>query len=277
VSFTIAVSNQLKQILTTATLEQYSLSTLRCVVSSSSVLPIETKNALMGLLQCELHECYGTSEIAIATNIKLGQIAKNTSVGFPIPDVEVVILDEQMNQCALEQAGEIACRTPMAFTGYYKQPSLTSLSFQNGFFLTGDIGKKSADGSIQYLGRKKDLIITGGINVYPSDIEDVITRFSSVDECAAFPVADEVLGEVVAVGLVVRERQSFNAKKLSIELLHLLSAYQIPRKYYFLENLPKTPLGKIEKYKLKALTLDIEQNKPEDVISINFRLPNNEY
>ena len=253
VSFTIAVSSQLKQIVTL--LQQPDapvLPSLRCLVSSSALLESEIKAQLVGHLQCDFHECYGASEIAIASNLHGSASHKLNSVGTAAPTVDIVILDERAQLLPAGQAGEIACKTSMLFGGYYKRPELTAEAMWGEYFRTGDIGKLDQDGYLYYLGRKKDLIICGGINVYPMDIESVLSEVPGVVESAAFALPDAALGEVVAVALVVQASAQFDLKRAKYLCAKRLADYQQPRKWYLVTEIPKNSLGKVMKYQLVA-------------------------
>lgn len=252
VSFTIAVSSQLRQIA-----EQLAaggaprLDSLRCVVSSSALLEPQLKADLLDRLHCEFHECYGTSEIAIATN--LGPAAarrKLQSVGTAAPGVDVRILRDDGQPAAPGEPGEIVCRTPMAFGGYYKRPELTRQAMWGEYFRTGDAGKLDAEGFLYFLGRQKDIIITGGINVYPADIEAVIKQHPAVRECAAFALPDERLGEVVAVAIVPVAPGPVDQRALRFLCARQLADFQQPRRYFVLDQLPKNAMGKLVKREL---------------------------
>lgn len=250
VSFTIAVSSQLKQIIRELKSENYSLSSLRCLVSSSERLDTELKRELCNYLDCEFHECYGTSEIAIATNLTSSEHDKLASVGKPIPGVQIAIIGEQGEWLGVGQKGEIICKTPMLFSGYYRQETNTSAAMHNGYFRTGDLGELDSDGYLYFLGRKKDIIISGGINIYPRDIEELLLTHPDVAECAVIPLADEALGEAVAAVIVPVSEDGQCLKSLQRLCARELADYQQPRQYYFVKELPKNTMGKIAKQEL---------------------------
>ncbi len=249
VSFTIAVSSQLRQIAELITKEDETrLGSLRCIVSSSAQLEDSIKIDLLSKLHCQFHECYGTSEIAIASNLNVSSAqTKLKSVGKAAPGVEIKILQDDAEIAAHNTPGEIVCKTPMIFGGYFKRPDLTTESMWGDFFRTGDIGMLDEDGYLYYLGRTKDVIITGGINVYPKDIESILTEHPSILECSAFPLPDDNLGEVVAVAIVPRWPQDFNQREIKIYCAERLADFQQPRKYFVIEELPKNSMGKILK------------------------------
>lgn len=255
VTFSIAVSSQLKQILGVLTSDMASLPSLRCLVSSSALLDDETKAGLLAHLACEFHECYGASEIAIATNLSPKDAAcKLGSVGTAIPGTDVLILGEDGQLVAPNTPGEIMCRTPMLFSGYYGLPETTAAGMWGQYFRTGDLGMMDKEGFLFFLGRIKDIIISGGVNIYPKDIEDVIASHPAVKECAAIPLPDEKLGEVV--GVVV----AFHASDAPPEQRYLkrlcmqrLGDFQQPHRFFFVQELPKNAMGKLDKPALRQV------------------------
>lgn len=254
VSFTIAVSSQLRQIAEHIRNEPTTdLTSMRCLVSSSAPLDLSVKADLVSRLDCEFHECYGTSEIAIATDLNCSAAdARLKSVGVAAPGVDLRILRDGGGIALPMEVGEIACKTPMCFGGYYKRPDLTDESMEGEYFRTGDTGKMDENGYLYYLGRNKDIIITGGINVYPKDIEGIIIAHPSVLECCAFPLPDDHLGEIVAVAVVPTNHDSFDLKQIRRHCAEHLADFQQPRKYFLQNDLPKNALGKIHKHSVVA-------------------------
>jgi long-chain acyl-CoA synthetase len=254
VSFTIAVSSQLNQIANSLIDSNFSrIASLRCVVSSSALLDIQVKERIVTNFGCEFHECYGTSEIAIATSLNISDYPeKLRSVGHAAAGVEIRIIGEDDRAVATGDVGEIVCKTAMIFGGYYEQPTQTCESMWGDFFRTGDLGRLDADGFLFFLGRKKEIIITGGINVYPADVESAIEECGLTHEVAAFSIPDERLGEAVAVALVPKSSESFNLKRIRIDCAAHLADYQLPRKWFVMDTLPKNPMGKIMRSELQA-------------------------
>ena len=249
VTFAIPVSSQLKQILLELNAHPCSLDSLRCLVSSSERLPDSVREEMKQVIHCEFHECYGASEVAIVTNLDHQRNA-NGSVGLAIPGVDIKILDDNREPVATKQPGEIACKTPMLFSGYYKKPEATANAMWDGYFCTGDIGRLDEHGYLYFLGRKKDIVITGGINIYPKDIEDVLNSHESVVECAVIPLPDEAFGEKLTAVIVTNKNTSFSIRTLQRLCAKALADYQQPRGYIIVEELPKNPMGKIMKQKL---------------------------
>ena len=246
VSFTIAVSSQLKTINDQLSNVNYDLSSLRCLVSSSERLPLRLKERLLEKLKCEFHECYGASEVAIISNLDQAQAQnKLASVGKAITGVDITILDDNGNKLPNGTIGEIACKTPMLFSGYFRQADKTKASMVDGYFLTGDLGKLDNESFLYFCGRKKEIIITGGINVYPKDIEELLLQHPNIDEVAVIPLPDNSLGEMITA-LIVSKRP-INPRELQRLCAKELADFQQPRKYIFLEYFPKNALGKVMK------------------------------
>ncbi|MBS1159858.1 MAG: acyl--CoA ligase [Proteobacteria bacterium] len=254
VSFSIAVSSQLKQILDQLLAGAQPLPALRCLVSSSALLDETTKSRLLDHLKCEFHECYGASEIAIATNLSPSAAARKLgSVGTAIPGTELIIVDADGQALPSDRTGEIACRTPMLYSGYYAQPTITAASLnRDGYFRTGDLGRLDSEGFLYFLGRRKDIIITGGVNIYPKDIEDVIASHPAIKECAAIPVIDDDLGEVVGVVIAFADPEHPPAlRDIQRLCMQRLGDFQQPRRFFVVPELPKNAMGKLDKPSLR--------------------------
>ncbi len=262
-TFTIAVSAQLAQILDALSQpDAPSIDSFRCIVSSSALLEENVKNKLIGKLRCEFHEMYGTSETSTITSICFRDIAnKQKSVGAPFDEVEIRIWDEDdARECVPGEVGEILCKSTLTCKGYYKQDSLMAASTYDGYFRTGDLGYVDADGYLYFAGRKKELIITGAVNVYPNDIDEVVRRIPEIDECAAFPYPDDKLGEVVALAIVPKEQEDIKLRSIKTYCARHLADFQQPHKIFIVDQLPKNALGKLQRMNIldhiRSLGLD---------------------
>lgn len=260
VTFTIAVSAQLSQIsqlLSSPFIPE--ISALRCIVSSSALLETHVRNELIDKLDCDFHEMYGTSECSTVTNINFGEARnKISSVGRALPGVKIRIVDNEGNILGYDEVGEIIVNTPLRCEEYYRMPEVMEASLSDGYFHTGDLGRIDKDGYLYFVGRKKELIITGGVNVYPKDIEEKLCSLSGVSECAAFAYADERLGEVVAVAVVLGSEAKVTRKDIQIFCAKNLADFQQPHKIFFLNELPKNAMGKVVKMKLPEVVAGME-------------------
>jgi long-chain acyl-CoA synthetase len=259
VGFTIAVSSQIETIVRYMDSEQIDLSALRCLVSSSAPISHKSKLFLTQKIGCTLHECYGTSEIAIATNLSFRENTRKLhTVGKACPGVEIRILDNDGHLLPTGSIGEIACRTPSAFTGYYGNQAATAEAMIDGYFLTGDMGRLDEDGFLTLSGRKKEIIITGGINVYPSDVEACLIKHEIVRDCAVIGVTDSHLGEAVLAVVVLKADDGSALRKLRRFAMEHLADYQQPMAYEFVQELPHNSMGKIMKLQLTAQYQDYD-------------------
>lgn len=252
ISFLFAVSSQLKALL--PELKKAQLTSLKCVVSSSATLESDDKKLLLSALNCRFHECYGASEMGVISDFDITQPnVPINSVGKPLPNLRIKICDSERHLLSTGSIGEIACCSPTAFAQYYNLPEQTAQSYDDeGYFFTGDLGYLDDDGYLYYVGRTKEVIKSGGINVYPSDIELVTNYLPWVDECAAFGVDDDKFGEIILLAFVCSKNAPSNAKvQLQMHLLKELTDYQQPRILFDMAVLPKTEMGKIHKPSIK--------------------------
>ncbi|KZN55678.1 hypothetical protein N474_14115 [Pseudoalteromonas luteoviolacea CPMOR-2] len=253
VTFMFSVSSQLESLIPELQ-KGHDLSSLKCIVSSSAVLPSETKDRLLQHLDCRLHECYGASEVGVVTDFCVSEDRhKRGSVGKPLPFVSLKIVDKDGLQVAPSEVGEIVCTTSTAFNGYHKLPEQTKKAYdKDGYFSTGDLGYLDDDGYLYYVGRNKEVISTGGINVYPQDIESVIKTHPHIADCVAFGIPDQKFGEVVKVVYVSNEADSvideMEIRKLCFEQL---TDYQQPRELLQVPCLERSGLGKILRNEVK--------------------------
>lgn len=274
VTFTVAVSSQLAQIAAILS-SPFSpqIVSLRCIASSSALLEPHIKLELISKLRCEVHENYGTSEVAFVSNLNVTDSRhKYRSVGKPIAGVEVRIMKDDGILAKAMERGEIQVKTPLLFDGYYNQQKQTQDSVKNGFFCTGDIGYQDEDGYLYYAGRSKDIIISGAVNVYPTDIEEVVSEYDGVRECAAFALPDDRLGEVVGLAVVEKKDMHIDLRKLRFFFLDNLADYQIPRKVFILDELPKNEIGKTMKNSLVAQFGKVKQSLPKPIMQDKIRV-----
>jgi len=253
-TFTIAVSAQLAQILgLIKDTDETGITSFRSIVSSSALLEERTKNELIDRLKCEFHEMYGASEVSTVTSICFQDSPeKKKSVGKPFDEAKVRILkggddSDIIGDCKVNEVGEIACKTVLQCKGYYKQEALMRNAMYEGYFKTGDLGYLDEDGYLYFSGRKKELIITGAVNVYPNDIDEVVGRFAGIAECAAFSYPDEKLGEVVALAAVIKEGSNISSRDIRLYCARNLADFQQPHEIFIVDSLPKNAMGKLRR------------------------------
>ncbi|NQU57227.1 MAG: acyl--CoA ligase [Rhodospirillales bacterium] len=259
VSFTIAVAPQLEAVLQPVKEARHKASSLRCVVSCCALLNGEAKKQLIKELQCDFHECYGASEVGVISNLgSKDPESKVHSVGRAVPGAEIQIVDNNGNAAPTGEIGEITCKSLMRFSRYYKNEQATRQSLIDDFFHTGDMGYMDEDGFLVFSGRKKELIITGGANVFPKDIEAVLNEHPKVKECAVIGVADKQFGEAVLALVIAEDGAALSGRDLQHYCLHRLADVQKPMAYVFVDDFPRTSLGKIIKPKLAEQYADYD-------------------
>lgn len=173
------------------------------------------------------------------------------TIGVPVPHTQVKIVDDDGNVLAVEEAGELCVRGPQVMLGYWQRPDETAKVMDgDGWFCTGDIAKIRSDGFIQIVDRKKDMIVVSGFNVYPNELEDVLSEHEDVLECAAVGIADETSGELIKM-FVVSKSGNLGSEEVREFCRRSLTAYKVPKLVEFREELPKTNVGKILRRELR--------------------------
>jgi malonyl-CoA/methylmalonyl-CoA synthetase len=209
---------------------------MRLFVSGSAPLPGDVFERFRELFNHSILERYGMTETFMTlSNPYVGERRAGT-VGVPLPGISVRIEDSEM-----------LVRGPNVFAGYWRRPDATAAAFAGGWFRTGDLAIRSADGYYTLLGRKSDLIISGGFNIYPREIEELLLEQPGVAEAAVAGVSDEVRGEVPVAFVVAT---SFDAAALERACRENLASFKVPRRFVQVERIPRTALGKVQKHLL---------------------------
>ena len=212
-----------------------------------------TATAWLKMTGCPMIEGWGMSETcAIGTNNPVNNTTFSGSIGLPLPGIEIAIKDDDGNSMPQGESGEICIRGPNVMPGYYNQPEENAKAFTpDGFMRTGDIGIMDAEGYTRIIDRKKDMILVSGFNVFPNEIENVISTCPGVLECAAVGIPDEKSGEAVKV-FVVRSDPSLEESDVERFCHENLTGYKRPKYIEFREDLPKTNVGKILRRELRT-------------------------
>ncbi len=231
------------------------LSSLRVGVSGGAALPGEViKEFEARFPGVVILEGYGLSESASTTTFNFSaKERKVLSIGKPIWGVEVRIVDDDDTPLAVgaDHVGEIVVRGHNVMKGYYKNPAATAEAMRNGWFHTGDLAYQDEDGYLFIVDRKKDLVIRGGYNVYPREVEEVLYTHPSVEEAAVVGRPDEKLGEEVVAFVVLHAGAATSPEELIAFCKERVAAYKYPREIHFLDELPKGPTGKVLKRELR--------------------------
>ena len=234
------------------TTRDYDLSSLRLCVSGGAPLPLEVLSGFKERYGVPLVEGYGPTEASpvVSANPPDG-VQKPGSVGLPIPGVQVRIVDEAGQDLPAGQVGEIIVAGPSVMSRYWQDPAATAEAIRAGWLYTGDLGKLDSDGYLYIVERKKDLIIVGGTNVYPQEVEGIIAQVSGVREVAVVGMPDPLRGERIKAFVVPGDDTQLTAEQVIAHCREHLAPFKVPRLVEFRESLPKSHLGKVLKRKLR--------------------------
>jgi malonyl-CoA/methylmalonyl-CoA synthetase len=227
-------------------------STMRLFISGSAPLLADTFEAFRLRTGQTILERYGMSETGMITSNPLSGERRAGTVGFPLPGESLRIVDDSGEVAGVGEVGDIQVKGPNVFCGYWKLPGKTAEDFTgDGYFITGDKGLIDADGYVAIVGRAKDMVITGGLNVYPKEIELLIDELPGVSESAVIGVPDPDFGEAV-VAVVVPERGASLEDSDVIDHVKAHAAnFKVPKRVYFAESLPRNTMGKVQKNLLR--------------------------
>jgi long-chain acyl-CoA synthetase len=228
--------------------EGYDASRLRLSFSGGAALPVEVLRGFEEAFGCAVLEGYGLSETSpVASFNHPGRERKPGSIGTPIRGVEMKVVDADGNELAPGEAGEIVIRGHNVMKGYWRRPEATAAVIRDGWFHTGDVARVDQDGYFFIVGRQKDLIIRGGYNVYPREIEEVMHEHPAVAEVAVIGIPHAELGEEVAAAVTLKPGATATADELRGYVKSQVAAYKYPRKVWIVDALPKNATGKIMK------------------------------
>jgi long-chain acyl-CoA synthetase len=234
--------------------EQSNVAALRLCVSGGAALPVEVLRGFEAAFGCKLLEGYGMSETSPVISFNhADRERKPGSVGTPIAGVEMKLVDEDRNEVDPGDVGEIAVRGHNVMKGYWQRPEATASAIDaDGWFHTGDMAHADDDGYYFIVDRKKDMIIRGGFNVYPREIEELLYEHPAVREAAVIGIPHPELGEEVAAAVVLKPNANVTAGELRDHVKGQIAAYKYPRKVWLVDELPKGPTGKILKREISV-------------------------
>jgi long-chain acyl-CoA synthetase len=228
------------------------VSDLRLCVSGGAALPVEVLRSFEEAFGCTILEGYGLSETSpVASFNHPDAVRKPGSIGTPIQGVELRLVDEHGKDVPPGEVGEIAIRGHNVMKGYWRRPEATAEAIPDGWFRSGDLALVDDDGYYFIVDRRKDLIIRGGYNVYPREIEEVLYEHPAVAEAAVIGVPDGTLGEEVGAAVVLRPGVDATADGIRDFVKGQVAAYKYPRHVWFLAALPKGPTGKVLKREIR--------------------------
>lgn len=236
--------------------KSYDTRSLRCLAITGGKVHPRVLEDLKTNLTPNIYRTYASTDSGQMAIAKPADMAgKPTAAGRPVWCVDLRIVDDHGRPVPIGEVGEIVCKSPLATHGYYKNPEATSASFRDGWFYTGDLGYFDEDGYLFVAGRKKDMIKSGGISIYPLEIESVIYSHPSVAAAAVIGVPDPEWGEAVKAVVVVKPGCTLDPGTLIAHCKERLSGYKIPKSVEFRSSLPMTEIGKVNKVRLKELLL----------------------
>ncbi|MEC2076842.1 AMP-binding protein [Metabacillus fastidiosus] len=240
-------------------LKSYDLSSIKCCISGSASLPVEVQEKFEEATGGKVVEGYGLSEASPVTHANfLWGKRKKGSIGVPWPNTEAAILSIETNELAKpNEIGEIIVKGPQIMKGYWNKQEETNDVLKDNWLYTGDIGYMDEEGYFYIIDRKKDMILAGGYNIYPREIEEVFYEHEKVKEVVAAGIPDEYRGETVKVYIVLKDGEKATIEELDVFARKHLAAFKVPKVYEFRKELPKTAIGKV----LRRALIEEEKEK----------------
>ncbi|MBU2608614.1 MAG: fatty acid--CoA ligase family protein [Chloroflexi bacterium] len=246
-------------------LDRYDLSSVRVIFTGTQLLTYELGARAEEKLGCRVVKIYGSGDTSAisTTSFNDTQEVRLATVGFPVPGNEVMIIDGEGNPSPPGEIGEVRAKGPALASGYYGHPEITAELWQDGWIATGDAGKIDEAGHVVLLGRKRDVIIRGGQNIYPSEIENLLMRHPGVKDVSIVRMPDPIMGEKQCAYVVPAEGQTFDFEDMTGFLKSKrIAPYKLPERLEILSELPMVPAAnKVDKDSLEA---DIAQKLEEE-------------
>jgi len=225
---------------------QYDVSSLRVCISGGAALPVEVLRGFEEAFGCIILEGYGLSETSpVASFNHPHKERKAGSIGFPIEGVQMRLVDLDRQVLPAGETGEIEIRGHNVMKSYWGNPEATAETIRDGWLSTGDLARMDEDGYFFIVDRKKDLIIRGGYNVYPREVEEVLYEHPAVAEAAVIGIPDALLGEEICAAVGLKAGANATPEELIAFVKERLAAYKYPRQIWIVDTLPKTATGKI--------------------------------
>jgi long-chain acyl-CoA synthetase len=229
------------------------LQSVRYAFSGGTSMPAEIVRRWIDAFGIPIHEAYGMTEAASIVSFNHLFRHKIGSIGTPAGIIEIKIVDADDNEMKQGEQGEIIIRGPNIMKGYFEQPEETASALRNGWLHSGDVGVFDSDGYLFIVDRIKDIIITGGENVFPKEVEDLLHRHEAVNECGVVGAPHEEYGEAVTAFVSLKPQTMATEQELIAFCKKHLASFKAPKKIHFLSDLPKTPQGKIFRRELRKL------------------------
>jgi acyl-CoA synthetase (AMP-forming)/AMP-acid ligase II len=256
VTYMGAVPTMCERMLQVLEAKKYDTTSLRCLAITGGKVHPSVLEGLKNKVTPNIYRTYASTDSGQMAISKPGDMnSKPNAAGRPVWCVDLRIVDDNNNPVKVGEVGEIVCQSPLATHGYYKNSEATNASFRDGWFHTGDLGYFDEDGYLFVVGRKKDMVKSGGISIYPLEIESVIYSHPDILEAAVIGVPDPEWGEAVKALVVVKPGFQLSSEELIGFCKERLSPYKVPKSVEFRVSLPHTEIGKINKVKLRELII----------------------
>jgi len=261
ITHTFMVAAMVQAVLAIPNVRSFDLSSLRAVFSASAPIPVPVLRRAMELMGPVFSLQYGCTEVgtiaslprhALVTEGSPEAVKRLGSAGFPVPEIDFRLVNEAGEDCAAGVPGEVVVRSPSMFSGYWNNSAATLEARREGWYFTGDIGVQDAEGCLFLVDRKKDMIISGGENIYSREVEEALAAHADVHECAVIGVPDPKWVETVKAVVVRRSGSSVDEAVLIEHCRGLIARYKCPRSVAFVEELPRLATGKIDKPSLRT-------------------------
>jgi len=236
---------------------RYDVSSLRTGIMAGAPCPVEVMRGTMEELGCNVSIAYGLTEaspVITMTRFDDSLERRVETVGRPLPGIEVKIADDDHNPLPPGEMGELACRGYNVMMGYYKMPDKTAEAIDSeGWLYSGDLATMDEEGYVRIVGRKKDMLITGGFNVYPAEIEEYLFTHPKVQNVSVVGVPDDVMGEVAIAYIIPREGVSIDPQEIVDYCAGKIANFKVPRYVEIVDEFPMTQSGKIQKFRLREM------------------------
>ncbi len=258
VNFFPAVPTMYVGILNHPKASQFNLTSIKGCFSGAAPLPVEVIREFEAKTGSQICEGYGLSETSpVATTNPYGGKTKPGSIGLPVPDTDIKIVDliDGKKEMPPGESGELIIKGPQVTSGYYKMPEETPLSLRDGWLYTGDIGKMDEEGYFYIVDRKKDMVIAGGFNIYPREIDEVLFEHPKILEACAVGIPDAYRGETIKAFVVLKPGEKLTAEEVIQFCQQKLAKYKVPKTVEFLDSLPKSGVGKVLRKELRTMEM----------------------
>jgi long-chain acyl-CoA synthetase len=229
------------------------LKSLRYIFSGGTSMPAEIVRQWIDAFGTLIHEAYGMTEAASLVTFNHLFRHKIGSIGMPAGIIEVKVVDADDHEVKQGEQGEIIIRGPNIMKGYFEQPEESAMALRNGWFHSGDVGVFDAEGYLYIVDRIKDIIITGGENVYPKEVEDLLHQHKAVNECGVVGLPHPEYGEAVTAFVIMKPDMTVDERMLISFCRERMARYKVPKAIHFVTDLPKTPQGKILRRELRKI------------------------